>query len=89
MDYIHIPDMAPTKEILDEYKKQKGSWNTYEHQFMNLMEQRQLETQDIKNTLHQGCLLCSEHEPEHCHRRLVVAYLKKKWKKEIIKVTHL
>nr|WP_286146022.1 DUF488 family protein [Shigella sp. FC1967] len=23
----------------------------------------------------QGCLLCSEHEPHLCHRRLVIEYL--------------
>ncbi len=89
MDYIHIPDMAPTKDILDEYKKNKGDWNIYEDKFMRLMEQRRIEDQGIKTTLHQGCLLCSEHEPEHCHRRLIVEYLAKKWNKETIKVTHL
>ena len=26
-----------------------------------------------------GCLLCSEHEPDHCHRRLVAEYLKSEW----------
>ena len=26
-----------------------------------------------------GCLLCSERKPHHCHRRLVVEYLKKHW----------
>ena len=89
MDYIHIPDMAPTKDILDEYKKNKGDWGIYEDKFINLMGQRRIENQDIKNILHQGCLLCSEPEPEYCHRRLVVEYLKKKWKKEIIKTVHL
>ncbi|MDI9404840.1 MAG: DUF488 family protein [Limnohabitans sp.] len=26
-----------------------------------------------------GCLLCSEHKPHQCHRRLVVEYLRNKW----------
>ena len=89
MDYIHIPDMAPTKDILDEYKKNKGNWSIYEKQFISLMAQRRIENQNIKNILHQGCLLCSEHEPEHCHRRLIVEYLKQKWKTECIKIEHL
>ena len=89
MDYIHIPDMAPTKNILDEYKKNKGDWTVYEDKFLKLMTQRRIEEQNIKNILHQGCLLCSEHEPEHCHRRLVMEYLKKKWTQDTIKVTHL
>jgi uncharacterized protein (DUF488 family) len=29
--------------------------------------------------LQQGCLLCSEHLPHHCHRRLVAEYLNAKW----------
>ena len=40
MDYVHILDMAPTKDILDEYKKNKGDWNIYEDKFIKLMEQR-------------------------------------------------
>ena len=89
MDYVHLPDMAPTKDILDEYKKNKGDWNTYEYKFMKLMEQRCIEKQDIKDIIHQGCLLCSEHEPDHCHRRLVVEYLKKKWTDETLQIVHL
>lgn len=89
MDYVHLPDMAPTKDILDEYKKHKGGWNTYEYKFMKLMEQRCIEKQDIKDIIHQGCLLCSEHEPDHCHRRLVIEYLKKKWTDETLQIVHL
>ena len=33
---------------------------------------------DRKN-LDGACLLCSEDQPHHCHRRLVAEYLKDKW----------
>ena len=33
MDYVHTPDLAPTQEMLDEYKKLKGDWATYEKRF--------------------------------------------------------
>ena len=92
MDYIHIPDMAPTKTILDDYKKNKGAWGVYEEKFMKLMESRCIEKMDnIRNILNQSCLLCSEHEPLHCHRRLVVEYLQRKWKDQgiSVQVTHL
>ncbi|MCZ0933269.1 MAG: DUF488 domain-containing protein [Oligoflexia bacterium] len=89
MDYVHLPDMAPTKDILDEYKKNKGDWSLYEYKFMELMEKRCIEKQDIKNIIHQGCLLCSEHEPNYCHRRLVIEYLEKKWPDETLQVVHL
>ena len=26
IDYIHVPELAPTKELLDAYKKNKGDW---------------------------------------------------------------
>ncbi len=37
IDYVHLPELAPTAEILDPYKKLKnGDWNLYEKQFVDL-----------------------------------------------------
>lgn len=30
IDYVHLPELAPTKEMLDGYKKHKGGWEKYE-----------------------------------------------------------
>lgn len=79
LDYIHIPDLAPTKEILDAYKKHGGDWVVYEDKFFDLMEKRSIEKSVKPEILDGGCLLCSEHKPHHCHRRLVAEYLNKKW----------
>jgi uncharacterized protein (DUF488 family) len=76
-EYIHVPDMAPTKEILDPYKDGKMTWRAYEDKFLNLMAQRNIEKSVKPALLDQGCLLCSENEPHQCHRRLVVEYLNK------------
>ena len=65
IDYVHIPDLAPTKEILDDYKKYGGDWNVYEDSFFNLMEKRGVENTINNELLDQGCLLCSEHKPHH------------------------
>jgi len=75
IDYVHIPDFAPTQDILDDFKKRKGSWAQYERSFRDLMTKRMIG--DIAaNTLRENdCLLCSEHSPEHCHRRLVAEHL--------------
>lgn len=73
--YIHIPDWAPTKEILNAYKKNTITWDAYEDKFMNLMAKRSIEKDVDQRILEEGCLLCSEHKPHHCHRRLVVEYL--------------
>ena len=74
-EYQHAPDLAPTKEILNAYKKKEISWESYEDKFLNLMSQRNIEKSIDSSILNNGCLLCSEHEPHFCHRRLVVEYL--------------
>lgn len=76
--YQHAPNLAPTKEMLDAYKKHKGSWEDYEDKFLDLMAKRKIEEVDCKS-LDGACLLCSEDKPHHCHRRLVAEYLKEKW----------
>jgi uncharacterized protein (DUF488 family) len=80
IDYVHVPDLAPTADILDPYKKQKnGDWPLYERQFLDLMSARHVEDKLAHDLLDGGCLLCSEEKPHHCHRRLVAEYLKDKW----------
>jgi len=77
VEYVHVLDWAPTKEILNAYKNKEISWERYEDKFLNLMTKRNIE-RDIKpEIIKNGCLLCSEHKPHHCHRRLVVEYLNK------------
>ena len=79
IDYIHMPLLAPTSDILDAYKKHKGDWSIYEPAFLDLMKKREIEKRIDPATIKGGCLLCSEDKPHHCHRRLVVEYLKSKW----------
>jgi uncharacterized protein (DUF488 family) len=79
IEYVHLPELAPTQEMLDEYKKQKGSWADYEKKFLDLMAARRIEDTLPKSLLDGGCLLCSEDKPHHCHRRLVAEYLARQW----------
>lgn len=79
IDYVHALDLAPTADILDAYKKQKGDWSVYERQFLDLMTRRRIEETTPREMLDGGCLLCSEEKPQYCHRRLIVEYLKDKW----------
>jgi len=87
MEYVHLPQLAPTQEMLDAYKKQDGSWRAYETQFLVLMKQRHIETTVPREVIADGCLLCSEDKPDHCHRRLVIEYLKQHWPD--VEITHL
>lgn len=79
MEYVHLPQLAPTQEMLDEYKKRGGDWSSYENRFLELMSQRRIEDALSKEVIADGCLLCSEDKPHHCHRRLVAEYLKQHW----------
>ncbi len=87
MDYVHLPELAPTKEMLDQYKKFRGDWATYENRFLDLMEKRQIEQSVSKELVLDGCLLCSEDKPHYCHRRLVAEYLERHW--GAIQISHL
>ncbi len=87
MDYVHIPELAPTQEILDEFKKRNGDWDNYERQFLALMKERRIEDRIKPEIIDGSCLLCSEDLPVHCHRRLVAEYLQKAWGS--IEIVHL
>ncbi len=79
IDYVHLPELAPTQELLDEYKKAKGDWKTYEDGFLTLLRQRGVDNKISKEIIADSCLLCSEDKPQFCHRRLVAEYLKQCW----------
>ncbi|HCK7412064.1 DUF488 family protein [Pseudomonas aeruginosa] len=89
VDYTHIPDLAPTKEILSPYQKKEITWQQYEDKFLNLMAKRNIEKHITPSIIDEGCLLCSEHLPHQCHRRLVAEYLKSHWPKENTEIKHL
>lgn len=77
--YVHRPELAPTQSMLDAYKKNGGDWREYERRFLALMKEREIEKILRPEDLHEGCLLCSEDRPHHCHRRLVAEYLRGHW----------
>ncbi len=79
-EYVHNLVLAPTKEILDGYKKGKITWKEYEGRFNSLLTERKVEEKIDRELFGvPTVLLCSEPRPEKCHRRLVAEYLSKKW----------
>ena len=80
MDYVHRPDLAPTQQMLDGYKKRGATtWAEYESQFLDLMTKRRVEDTIPRELVGDAVLLCSEDKPHHCHRRLVAEYLARHW----------
>lgn len=90
IDYEHLPILTPSEEILKGFRRKAKpksefgrAWKEYESLFVGLMASRAIEKKLEKEKLIGGCLLCSEHQPHYCHRRLVLDYLSKYWEFEI------
>lgn len=85
--YVYRPDLAPTIEILNDYRKDRN-WRRYEQRFIQLMDERQIPASlDPTEFEIPSCLLCSEPTPAHCHRRLVVERLAEHWPE--VEIIHL
>jgi len=79
IDYVQLPELAPTQDLLDRYRKGDRDWAAYEHDFQTLIRRRRIEDTVPRELIDGGCLLCSEDKPERCHRRLVAEYLHNCW----------
>ena len=79
IEYAHLPELAPTREMLAAYRNGHMDWDTYERQFLALMDERRIADTVARGTIADSALLCSEDTPEHCHRRLVAEYLDRHW----------
>lgn len=81
IDYIHVPEFSPLKEIFDQYKKDK-IWENYRDNFNNVLSERykndiisKIIMNDIKAS---DCLLCAEEKADKCHRRLLAEFIQSK-----------
>jgi uncharacterized protein (DUF488 family) len=75
ISYEHNVDFAPSKELLSRYRNKEMTWLEYETEYLNLLDMRKIAQKTDIEKLHENCLLCSEHTPEKCHRRLLAEYL--------------
>ena len=87
MDYAHMPELAPTRPILEGLRKGHRHWPTYEREFLALMDERRVAETVDRESLANSVLLCSEDSPERCHRRLVAEHLRERWGD--VEVVHL
>lgn len=86
IEYRYVPELAPTQELVDLARKRK-QWAEFERRYRRLIEERKVEAVVTPALLHQGCLLCSEDRPDHCHRRFAAEYLAEK--SGNVAITHL
>ncbi|HJP89064.1 MAG TPA: DUF488 domain-containing protein [Candidatus Limnocylindrales bacterium] len=77
--YAAEPMLAPEAEMLAAYRAKKVNWLAYEQRFLELMDEREVARTLSPELVDGAVLLCSEDQPDRCHRRLVAEYLSKAW----------
>ncbi len=87
IEYSHDLSLAPTKDILDGYKKKKISWQEYSQKYLEILRTRQVESTTNPEDLRDACFLCSEDKPHFCHRRLAAEYFQSHFNN--IEIIHL
>lgn len=72
IDYHHRPEVAPTAELLDRYRRDHD-WPRYEVEYPRIIAERGVfpAFTHLVEQFERPCLLCSEAEPTRCHRRLL------------------
>ncbi|SEA84360.1 Protein of unknown function, DUF488 [Desulfuromusa kysingii] len=74
--YEHDKNLAPPQDLLKRYRDKEVSWREYEVKYIETLNRRNVLTTINFAELDGSCLLCSEHEPNMCHRRLLAEYLR-------------
>lgn len=87
IDYIHKVKFAPTKELLNSYKKKLITWDDYEKKYNEILEERKILDNIDYALFDKACLLCSEPTAKNCHRRLLAEYLARH--NNLINVIHI
>ena len=75
MDYERVELLAPQEQFLKEYRKTRD-WATFERRYCDTLWQRHV-AENIRSGLFDRdvVLLCSEPEPDRCHRRLAAEFI--------------
>jgi uncharacterized protein (DUF488 family) len=86
--YREMPELAPEPDLFKRYKAKELTWDDFAAAYVELIAKRRVESNLDVDLFRSACLLCSEHLPHHCHRRLALEYLNSRWN-SCLKVTHL
>jgi uncharacterized protein (DUF488 family) len=86
--YVEMPELAPEPDLFKRYQAKQLAWDEFTAEYIELIAKRRVESNLDIDLFHSACLLCSEHLPHHCHRRLAVEYLNSQWNSRMT-ITHL
>ena len=87
MEYLVREDLAPTKELLSSYRDKEILWEDFAQKYQDLIKVRGTLEKSSQTDFKNAVLLCSEREPEKCHRTLLAELITKKF--PLLGVTHL
>ena len=69
-----LRELAPSVELLNDYRKKKIDWSEYERRYLKEMEDKKELIKELKKRSDKGeviSLLCWEKDDSFCHRRLL------------------
>jgi uncharacterized protein (DUF488 family) len=89
IEYLEVPELYPEADLLKNYKNKLIDWNYYQSKYLELLSRRKVERLLTPTLFNDSCLLCSEHKPHECHRRLAIEYLNATWNRPFNKIEHL
>jgi uncharacterized protein (DUF488 family) len=77
--YEHKIDLAPSENILKDFKDKRIGWPEYEDRYLQLLHDRHIAEKLTSDDVAGSCFLCAEKTPHQCHRRLLAEYLQREW----------
>lgn len=79
IEYVHEPLLAPTQDLFAQARAGAGEWAGFARAFRAFLRQRRVGSRLRDVVIDRACLLCSEDQPDKCHRSLVADQSKRAW----------
>ncbi len=75
--------LNPSEELFNSYRKKEIDWKKFLGDYKQEITKKHVEKELKKSDFDKAVLLCSEAEPNHCHRRIAAEYLSEAWGGEV------
>jgi len=75
---LWLSDLAPSIELLNDWRGKRISWEEYERRYLEEIKGRKEVIEKLLGLIKEKgvvTLLCAEKEDKYCHRRLLKEYL--------------
>lgn len=83
VDYVEIEELTPDPKMVKAYRAGDIPWEAYAEAYRTRLEKFGVESLVDPALLEGACLLCSEHQPHTCHRKVAAEYLQQKLRKNL------